>query len=47
MGYPVKVLNEDKSKEFAEKEEVKNMEPFPSKESCKIVDNVLVIKLSN
>lgn len=47
MGYPVKVLNEDKSKEFAEKEEVKNMEPFPSKESCKIVDDVLVIKLSN
>ena len=47
MGYPVKVLNEDKSKEFAEKEEVKNMEPFPSKESYKIIDGVLVIKLSN
>lgn len=47
MGYPVKVLSEDKSKEFSEKEEVKNMKPFPSKESYKIVDNVLVIKLSN
>jgi len=47
MGYPVKVLKEEKAMEFAEKEEIKKMKPFPSKESCKIVDGVLVVKLSN
>ena len=47
MGYPVKVLDEKKALEFTEREEVKNMKPFPSKDSYKIVDGVLVIKLSN
>lgn len=47
MGYPVKVLSEEKAMEYAKKEEVRNMEPFPSKESYKIIDGVLVIKLSN
>ena len=44
MGYPVEVLDEETSLKYAEK--VKNMKPFPSKESYRIIDGVLVIKLS-
>jgi len=47
MGYPVEVLDEETATKYSEKEEVKNMKPFPSKESYKIVDGVLVIKLSD
>ena len=46
MGYPINVLNEKKAIKYSKKNEVKEMESFPSKKAYKIVDDVLVIKLS-
>ncbi len=47
LGYPINIINEDEMKEIANKEEVKEMELFPSYESIKFVDDVLVVKIAD
>lgn len=47
LGYPINLLDEEKSNEYKENEEVKKMKSFPSIDSCKLIDDVMVIKLSD
>lgn len=46
LAYPVNYLDEEKSSEMCELEEVKEMPEFPSNGSVKFIDKVLVVKLS-
>lgn len=46
LSYPLNLLPEEKMKEISQKEEVKEMNIFPYKDYAKIIDDVLVIKLS-
>lgn len=47
LGYPIALLSEQESTKYKDYDIVKQMESFPSKDSCKFIDGVLVIKLSN
>lgn len=47
LGYPINLLSEKESKRFKDYKEVKSMKSFPYSDSCKIIDGVLVIKLSD
>ena len=46
LGYPINIIDMKQMKKIAEKEEVKEMELFPSYESIKFVDDVLVVKIA-
>ncbi|MBP3892224.1 MAG: glucosyltransferase domain-containing protein [Solobacterium sp.] len=46
MNYGIKILDETTAKEYAVKEEVKQMPCFPDKDSIQYIDDVLVIKIS-
>ena len=47
IGYPINLLDQYEAGKFEDYEEVKNMNAFPAKNSCKFVGDVLVIKLSD
>lgn len=44
-AYPINILTYEGEK-WLQKEEVQNMPLFPSKDACKMIDGVLVVKLS-
>lgn len=47
LSYPINILSATESQRYAEQEEVKSMNAFPAKDSCKILDDgVMVIKFS-
>lgn len=46
LSYPINLVDEKAMKEISTKEEVKEMDVFPYKNYIKMVDDVLVIKLS-
>jgi len=46
LGYPINILSEEESNKLKENEEVKKMKSFPSSDSCKIIDGIMIIKLS-
>lgn len=47
LSYPINILPKNDSLEIAKKEEVQNMPSFPAKDSCKMVNGTMVIKLSD
>lgn len=47
MNYSLNILDEAQSILFSEKEEVKQMPCFPDKDSIKMIDNVLVVKVAD
>lgn len=47
LAYPINVISEEEAEAFRQKQEVIDMEPFPSKESIQFVDDTIIIKLSN
>ena len=46
LGMPVKLLSEDESAGYAQRQEVIDMPAFPTDGFCQMVDDVLVVKLS-
>ena len=46
LDYPVNFVNEDKLTALENSPEVQNMPMFPAKDSVKMVDGVLAVKLS-
>lgn len=46
LSYPINLLSEEEAKVLSQKEEVKEMNVFPYKDYAKIVDDILIIKLS-
>ena len=46
MGYPIQLLDEEKTAALAQSEQVEAMPVFPNKGYCWLVDGVMVIRLS-
>ena len=47
LGYPINLANVEEANKFACKKEIVEMPCFPEKGSIELIDNTLVIKLSN
>jgi hypothetical protein len=47
LAYPINLLDSTASAEWSEQEEVLEMSAFPARNSCKIIDGTMVVKLSN
>ena len=47
VGVNMNLVSEEESKDIIETEEYKNMKTYPKKDSIKIINNVVVVKLSN
>lgn len=46
LNYPINLMTQEQSKKWEENEIVQDMPVFPETGSCKMIDNVLVVKLS-
>ena len=46
LNYPINIVEEEKMIKLSEKKEVEEMPPFPSKGYIKMIDGVLVVKVS-
>lgn len=46
MGYPIQLLDEEETAALAQSEQVEAMPVFPNKGYCRLVDGVMVIRLS-
>lgn len=47
LNYPLNLVTEKKARELSELKEVEEMGDFPSKDSMKMIDGILVVKLSD
>ena len=45
LGYPIQLVPEEKMQMIAETETVQQMSKFPAADCCKMVEDVLVVKL--
>lgn len=46
LGYPINMLEGDKAQEYANKKEVIDMPCFPATDSVKLIDGVVIVKVS-
>lgn len=46
LSYPISLMGPSKAMQFGQRDEVKDMPAFPALGSCRMVDGVLVVKLS-
>ena len=47
LSYPINILSKTESQEIAKKEEVKAMPSFPASGSCRMIDGIMIVKLSD
>jgi hypothetical protein len=46
LAYPVNLMDEETAEQWSEQSTVMEMYVFPAKDSCKIIDGMMVVKLS-
>ena len=46
LAYPINLAGSGTAKKWAKREEVKAMHPFPAADCCRMIDGVLVVKIS-
>ena len=47
LGYPIALISEDEAKKLARLPEVRVMRSFPAIDSCKVINKVMIVKISD